>query len=87
MKLFYFNPNDWGYEYFVMAENPETAIKEVVKFLKKELTKQKTIYKDMDFSHDEKYIEKWEQSTLDNLPDNYKLEVYGPNQVIESELS
>jgi hypothetical protein len=33
MKLYYFNPNDYGIEYFVMADSEENAIKSLNKHL------------------------------------------------------
>lgn len=41
MKLYYFNPNDYGQEYFVMAENKIKAHQYLIKYFKNKKANEK----------------------------------------------
>lgn len=76
MKLYYFNPNDYDMEYFVMSDCEENAIKSLNEHLIKEF---------------ENSVLKTEKDKPSQWGDwsfrGYTIEVYEANQVIESEIS
>lgn len=82
MHLFYFNPNTYDLQYFVMAESTESAFQAVLDHLKdrsKNNESYKTFYK-------EEY-EIWTKCSIDNLPSKYTIEIRSENEVIQSEIS
>jgi hypothetical protein len=80
MKLFYFNPNGYGYEYIVMSDTKENALQAVKNYLlnaaEAEENKKYTFYMD-------KYNE-WESATTDILPEQYSIDEYEQNTIVET---
>jgi hypothetical protein len=79
MKMYYFNPNDHGQEYFVMAENKIQAHQFLIKYFEKY---------SRNFYYNEN-IQKWiDVDPLDHytFPDSYTLDEYDVGVVIETEL-
>lgn len=68
MKLYHFIPNRWykAVDYPVVSDSEENALASLKQFLKMK-------------SNDNKYwleqYNKWENATVDNLPDSYLLKV------------
>ena len=87
MKLYYFRPNNYGAEYFTVAETPEKALSNLKKYLYKKTllpdSDPDSFYKDF---HIEKY-ELWKDVKINNLPLKYSLDEYDNNTVIETEIS
>lgn len=84
MKLYYFNPNDYGQEAFVLAENKEKAKEYLLKQkLPPKITKAMYDYPEYDASlfHNEMIDD------MVNLKDKYTLEEHGVGEVIFSEIS
>jgi len=77
MKLYYFNPNGYGAEYFVMAKNKDKAYKSLLDYFKNEIisTTFAELYKEELIS--------WEKS----MPTGYSLDEYNEGIVIESEIA
>lgn len=79
--LYYFNPNDYGDQYMILASSEKDALiylKEY--FLKKS--------KDKNFGDSyEKYYEKWKDCTVNSLPDKYEIETFFEGDVLETEIS
>ena len=79
MKLYYFNPNNYGLEFFTVAESEERAIEALNDFL------QKTDYPKGKEGHPLKWGDKYFSATKYN--EGYTIDVYEPGQVIISEIS
>lgn len=79
MKLYYFNPNNYGSEYFVMAKNRNHAYKSLLNYFKNKIDKNDN-YKN--FYIDE--LIEWEKNTF---PSGYSLDEYNAGIVIESEIA
>lgn len=79
MKLFFFNPNDYGAEFSVMSDSEERALECVKEHLLAEAKENPTYSFYMD-----KYNE-WKDATVDSLPEEYSIEVFEKNSVIETE--
>ena len=84
MFLYYFNPNNYGQEYFIMAENKTEACNYLLSFLRNAL-----INTDSDGSFEKENLELWEKiNPLDSttFPMEYTLEEYEKGSVILSEI-
>jgi len=77
-KLYHFNPNDYGAEFFVMSDNEENAIKALNEHL------DKTEHFDCQWG-DNYFKPDYCQGVL--VRKGYTIDVYEANQVIESEIS
>lgn len=77
--MYYFNPNDYAPTYHVLANSKEEALV----FLK--------VYKNVELpqlnTFDLKQFEKWDESTINLLPDNYTLEEFEVGKISEGEIS
>lgn len=82
MKLYHFNPNTWGQEYFIMSDSEKNAIKALDEYLTKQHQRNSEFYKANGFKPYKLYLwrhmKKWKKYTID---------VYEANQVIHSEVS
>ena len=78
MKLYYFNPNAYGAEFFVMAESEEKAIESLNKYLENDEHHRGIKWGDDYFKGSEKFSKQYP---------GYSIEVYEANQVIETEIS
>jgi len=82
MKLFYFNPNTYGGEFFVMSKSKESALENLKKYLKEESVKEG--------ENEDWYKEEygyWKDATMDSLPFKYTIEEYEEGKIIESEIA
>lgn len=91
MKMFHFNANNFDVEFTTLAESPEEALENVKFHLKSNFDKWKKNFKtDDDDSYtilvQEEY-ELWKNATVDNLPNQYTIDVYESGQVLETEVS
>lgn len=80
MKLYHFNPNDYGTEYFVTAQNKIQAHKYLLEHLKKLSIKHKYYVE---------YLELWSKvNPLDvkTFPEKYTLDEHDAGSVILSEI-
>jgi hypothetical protein len=89
MKLYHFNPNDYGLEWFVMSDSEEGAINALNEHLKNEFLKKPLVainYGAEPLQWGDKYFQK---KVLNGIivDEGYSIDVYEPNQVIESEIS
>jgi hypothetical protein len=85
MKLYYFNPNDYGAEFFVMVENKINAHEFLLKHLENKIITE--ICASEMYEED---LEIWKKvNPLDNttFPCNYTLEEHPIGSVIESEIA
>lgn len=82
MKLYHFNPNSYGQEWFVMSDSQENAIKALNEHLLNEFNKNE--FNDPDDQPlqwgDDYFKPKYGEK-------GYTIDVYEPNQVIESEIA
>lgn len=86
MKLYYFNPNDYGYEWFVVSDSEENAIKALNKHLIEDFDREPHGWDEPLKWGDEFF----QRKVLPNgvvTQKGYTIDVYEPNQVIESEIS
>jgi len=85
MKMYYYNPNNYGAEFFVMAENKTKAHEYLLKHLKNKIITE-SCYSDM-YQED---LEIWEKvNPLDNktFPHKYTLDEHEIGSVIQSEIA
>jgi hypothetical protein len=84
MKLYRFNPNNYGLEWFVMSDSEENAINALNEHLKNEFLKNPLV--DVD-AGDEPL--QWGDSYFKptNFEKGYTIDVYDVNQVFESEIA
>jgi hypothetical protein len=73
MKIYEFWPNNWDYQFIVLAETPQEALD----FLKEEL-KNNTEYD---------LYEDWKDVILDKLPELYVIKEYEKGKVIINEIN
>ena len=78
MKLYHFNPNDYGNEWYVMSDSEENAIKALNEKLSKTW--------DYPLQWGDSYFKSKEINGV-NISKGYTIDVYGINQVIESEIA
>lgn len=78
MKLYHINPNDYGQEFYICSESPETALNHIKKWLK-DAAQVNNFYGG--------YLRLFENSNVDKLPLKYSIHEYQPNQVARSEVS
>jgi hypothetical protein len=83
-SLYYFHPNAYDLEYFIMAEGVESALQGVKNYLETKV-KEEANTTHFRFYFDE--YKAWEKATINNLPRKYNIRVFPPNVVIESELA
>lgn len=86
MKLYHFNPNEYGEEYFVMSNNKTEAHKSLLNFFENKITN------DLEYENEwnRSEYERWknvnpEDSTT--FPDKYTLDEYEENKIIQTELA
>ncbi len=85
MKMYYFNPNNFSEEYFVMAENEIKAHEYLLNFLENE-----KINKSYASKIYQEHIDMWKKvNPLDitTLPDKYTLEEHEVGSVVQTEIS
>ena len=84
MKLYHINPNGYGGEYFVMTDSKESALVELKRYYLKmandETLEVRSIYKD-------DYDKMWASATVESLPNEYTIDEYGFNCIVETEVS
>jgi hypothetical protein len=83
MKLYFFKPDLYGDEYFIMSESRDEALSELKKYLLSEIDDDSDTWEGDDYFHRGIY-EKWENATVDNLPEEYSLEIVDKNKVINT---
>lgn len=86
LKMYYFNPNNYGAEYFTIAPNSETALNNVKSFL---LKKASIGEGDKQYCYTNLYTNDynvWKDATITNLPSGYTIDEYKNGDVVESEL-
>ncbi len=84
MKLFYFNPNSYGEEFFVMSDDKINAHKDLMKFLKE---RTKDPYYGEYYKED---IKRWKNVNPlipETFPQKYTLDEYEKGQVFRSEIA
>ncbi len=83
MELYFFNQvKDYGYQYIIMSDSKERALEELKKYLFSQINDDNEPDKD-DYYHRNIY-NKWEDSSIDNLPEEYSIQIFKPNEVIET---
>ena len=80
MNLYFINPNDYGDEYFVMAESKEMIFYYLKCYLKKKLEDEEEQFRSI---YEEDYS-KWENATIEHLPKKYTIDEYGIGQIVET---
>lgn len=80
MKMYHFNPNSHGLEYFIMAENKNKALESLINHFKEQM-KICTTYKSK--------FKLWKKVKLDvtPLPYRYTIDEYEAGQIVETEIS
>lgn len=83
MKLYHFNPNSYGPEWFVMSDSEENAIKSLNKHLLDEYNKNS-----FNVNNDDVPLQ-WGDDYFKPYFDRkgYTIDVYEENQIIESEIA
>jgi hypothetical protein len=87
MKLYLFDPNDWGMRYFVMAENKIEAHKYLLKHFQKQIDDEEIKSYRWLYKADLKMWKKVNPLDASTFPQKYTLNEYEAGTVIGSELS
>lgn len=85
MKMYYFNPNDYGVEFFIMAENKIKAHEYLIKYLENKIVSE-SCYSEMY----QENLDMWKKvNPLDSttFPNKYSLDEHEIGSVIESEIA
>ncbi len=85
MKMYHFNPNDHGAEYFVMEENKTKAHECLIKHLENKIIKHPLIAESIKTD-----LDIWKQvnpSDSKSFPSKYTLDEHEVSSVIESEIA
>lgn len=77
-KIYFFNPHDYGECYTVLSDSKENAFESLINYLHDESGQREYL---------ERAYNKWQDSTVDNLPDKYTIDVFEYGQVLETENS
>ncbi len=80
MKLFYFNPNSYGKEFFVCADTKTTAFLDVLDFLNKEAARERYTHYYVDM------YSLWCKHSPSNMPEGYTIEEHEPHHVVQTEI-
>lgn len=81
MKLFFFNPNDYGPEFSIMADSKEAALLALVNYF---LGQSKTDSHEYGRESAFQDYNKWKDATIDSLPDDYSIDEYEKDSVVET---
>lgn len=82
VKMYYFNPHDYDYEYFVAAENKIKAYKYLIEYLNKMAAENPKNYSYL--------LDIWNKiNPLDasSFPEKYTLDEYEVGSVVQTEIS
>lgn len=91
MKLYYFNPNDYNYEYFVMANDKLEAFESLINFFKRNIKIEEE--EDIANFYRSNYLarlKEWEKINPlkpETFPSGYTLEEYERGEIVETEIS
>ena len=85
MKMYYYNPNDYGSEYFVMAESKTQAHQYLIKYLKEMLLKEKDFK--LYYQEDLKLWKTVNPLDATTFPKRYTLDEYEVGSVVHTEIS
>lgn len=84
MILYYFNPNDYDKEYFVMAESITKAHEALISYFEKEVASNKDVWL---YTHE---LERWKNVVSTNkatYPEKYTITAHSAGEVIETEIA
>lgn len=87
MKLYLFDPNDWGMRYFVMAENKVQAHEYLLKHFQNLIADPNEKYQRQYAKEDLKMWKKVNPLDASTFPQKYTLKEVEAGHVIESELA
>lgn len=89
LAMYYFNPNDYGEQYMVLAKSGEEAFNSVIEHIKKEIEHDKTKpWAEAGIGNAfSGYYDKWLKATFDKLPSGYTIEVFNIGEVLATEIS
>ena len=87
MKLYYFNPNNWGDQYFVMAENKIEAHEYLLQHFEKLIDDPNEKYAKKSNREALKQWKKVNPENPDTFPTGYTLDEFEKGQIIESEIA
>ena len=82
MKLYHLNPNNYGQEYFTVANSKEEAMGNIKKYLLSKTENENDCYIKGYISD----YNSWKDVNIDNLPGKYTLDEHNIGDVIESEI-
>ena len=82
LKMYYLNPNDYGQEYFTIANGKEEALENILKYLREKCKGYLTNHYEKEFVMVQEII----NSKYLEYPQKYTLDEYTNGGVIESEL-
>lgn len=91
MKLYHFNPNNWGAEYYVMAENKIKALEYLLKYFQNLIdTLERSDYNNYIIESTKANIKMWEIVNPEDpktFPEPFTLDEFEAGHIIESELA
>ncbi len=82
MKVYIFDPNGYGDFYIILSDSADNALISLKTFFNNKVKNDKQFSK-----YYERYVEKWENATIDNLPIGYCIKTLNAGDVHEGEYS
>jgi hypothetical protein len=86
LKMYYFNPNTYGEEYFTIASTKEEALKNILNFIQTKINKSTFEFAKNSYINDYKTWSSVNPNDPSTFPDLYTLDVYENGGVIQSEI-
>jgi hypothetical protein len=86
LKMYYFNPNTYGDEYFTIASNKEEALKNILNFIQNKIDKSSFEVAKNSYINDYNTWSSVNPNDPSTFPDLYTLDVYENGGVIQSEI-
>lgn len=84
MKMYHFKCNSYDSEWTVLAENPKEALEKLVRFFERMAEDERQ--RNDSYCHYGKKLGEWSNVTLERLPDEYTIETYSGDQVLQTEV-
>jgi hypothetical protein len=87
MKLYYFNPNNYGQQYFDLAEEKTKAHEHLIEYFQKKIDETEDRYEKRMYRDEQDMWKKVDPLDDKTFPGGYTLDEYDAGNVISSEIS
>jgi hypothetical protein len=87
MKLYYFNPNNYGQQYFVLAEDKTKAHEYLIEYFREKIDETNDKYEKRMYRDEQDMWKKVDPLDAKTFPGGYTLDEHDAGDVISSEIS